>query len=86
MILWYLTLSTFFLSSSFIAYAWITLKRKDHQVLFSILSFIAGLLLLWFGRKVANSFYNWRISRKRQEGTIIDYGTVSWSEQNLGNG
>ncbi|EPB74941.1 hypothetical protein ANCCEY_05958 [Ancylostoma ceylanicum] len=31
MILWYLTLSTFFLSSSFIAYAWITLKRKDHQ-------------------------------------------------------
>ncbi|KAK6765179.1 hypothetical protein RB195_025212 [Necator americanus] len=66
MILWYLTLSTFFLSSFFVAYAWITLKRKDYQVLFSVLSFIAGLILLWFGRRIANAFYNWRISRKRQ--------------------
>ncbi|KHJ99771.1 hypothetical protein OESDEN_00226, partial [Oesophagostomum dentatum] len=48
MILWYLTLSTFFLSTSFIGYAWITLKRKDQQVIFSILAFIAGLILLWF--------------------------------------
>ncbi|CAJ0609977.1 unnamed protein product [Cylicocyclus nassatus] len=66
MILWYLTLSTFFLSSSFIGYACVTIKRKEHQVLFSILAFVAGLVVLWLGRKAANAFYNWRIHRKRQ--------------------
>ncbi|WKY14708.1 hypothetical protein Q1695_000326 [Nippostrongylus brasiliensis] len=65
MILWYLTLSAFFFSSSFVAYSWITFVRKEHKVLFSLLSFIAGLIVLWLGRKLANAFYNWRLNRKR---------------------
>ncbi|VDM75896.1 unnamed protein product, partial [Strongylus vulgaris] len=35
-------------------------------VIFSVLAFVAGLVILWLGRKAANAFYNWRISRKRQ--------------------
>ncbi|XGW35803.1 hypothetical protein V3C99_019189 [Haemonchus contortus] len=66
MILWYLTLSTFFFSSSIIAYTWITFQRKEHKILLALLSFVAGLVLLWLGRKAANAFYNWRITRKRQ--------------------
>ncbi|VDO70920.1 unnamed protein product [Heligmosomoides polygyrus] len=66
MILWYLTLTTFFLSSSVIGYTWITVEKREHKVLFSILSFVAGLGLLWLGRRAANAFYNWRITRKRQ--------------------
>ncbi|KAK5975449.1 hypothetical protein GCK32_009326 [Trichostrongylus colubriformis] len=66
MTLWYLTLTTFFFSSSIVAYAWITFERKEHKVLFAILSFVAGLVLLWLGRKAANAFFNWRINRKRQ--------------------
>ncbi|KJH43237.1 hypothetical protein DICVIV_10753 [Dictyocaulus viviparus] len=66
MTLWYLTLSTFFLSSSVIAYVWIMTQRRERQVLFSIISLVAGQLILWMGRRAVNSFYNWRISRKRQ--------------------
>ncbi|KAJ1371916.1 hypothetical protein KIN20_033956 [Parelaphostrongylus tenuis] len=66
MILWYLTLSTFFLSSALIAYVWIAMPRKEQRVLYSILSFVAGQIILWVGRKMANAFYNWRITRKRQ--------------------
>ncbi|VDO36208.1 unnamed protein product [Haemonchus placei] len=44
MILWYLTLSTFFFSSSIIAYTWITFQRKEHKGLDSLVARKRSLL------------------------------------------